>query len=196
MTKPPPGFIAVDPGLVGQTLVQAIYDRVLDRKAPNPSDPIGAALDDADQAFVAGSEARVEMRMRRAGYLARAVEVDMFEPAKQGAAWLQALVREQHAQSGDWALALAATCAQIARAEPVAKPAPDDPAAATWRVPGPGGHVRHYVARRTIEDELQGRDRPFDGDPADLKIPWVYGFFIRACEEVLPHEALGISVPD
>jgi len=75
-------------------------------------------------------------------------------------------------------------------AEPVGRPAPDDPAATTWRVPGPGGHVRHYLARRTIEDLLQGRDRPFDGDPADLKIPWVYGFLVRACEEALPADDL------
>lgn len=195
MSNPPRGLVAVDPGLVGQTIVQAIYDRVLERPAPSPSDPVGAALDDADQAFVAGSEARVEMRMRRAGYLARGVELELFEPARQPAVWLGTLIGASFEQSGDWAQALAATCAQLARAEPVAKPAPDDPAAATWRVPGPGGHVRHYVARRTIEDELQGRDRPFDGDPAALKIPWVYGFFVCACQEVLPHEALGISAP-
>ncbi len=49
--------------------------------------------------------------------------------------------------------------------------------------------MRHYVARRTIEEHLQGRDRPVDGDPADLKVPWVYGFFVRVCEELLPHHA-------
>ena len=53
---------------------------------------------------------------------------------------------------------------------------------------GPGGHVRHFVARRTIEELLQGRDTAFDGDPADLKTPWVYGYFLRACQEVLPHD--------
>ena len=88
----------------------------------------------------------------------------------------------------DWTAALTATCADLARAEPIDKPHPDDPAAATWRVPGPGGHVRHYLARRVIEEDLQAesRSRPFEGDPAELKAAWTYGFLLRACEEALP----------
>ena len=185
MTKPNEGLVAVDAGLVGQTLVEAVLARVQQLEAPDPPGPAGEALDDPDLSLLAASEGRLEMRMRRAGYLARVAEVALFEPAKQPAAWLGAAVAER---SGDAAAALARTCAELARAEPVGKPHPDDPAAATWRVPGPGGHVRHYVARRTIEDELQGRSRPFDGDPADLKIPWVYGFFVRACEEAIGHQ--------
>jgi len=188
MTKPRPGFIAVDAGLVGQTLVEAVFARVQERPPPSPPDPVGAALDDPDQEL-APFEGRLEMQLRRAGYLARVVEVELFDPAKQPATWLAALVRERVAQTGDWALALAGACTDLARAEPIDKPHPDDPAAATWRIPGPGGHVRHYLARRTIEEHLQGMDRQVGGDPADLKIPWTYGFFLRACEEVLPHDA-------
>ncbi|MGH2840118.1 MAG: hypothetical protein ACRDKY_04750 [Solirubrobacteraceae bacterium] len=186
MSKPRPGVIAVDAGLVGQTLVEAVLTRVQKCEPPSPPDPVGAALDDADQAFT--REPRVEMQLRRAGYLARVVEVELFDPAKQPATWLSALVRQRFAECNDWAAALAAACAQLARAEPVGKPSPDDPASALWRIPGPGGHVRHYVARRTIEEHLQGRDRAVDGDPAELKIPWAYGFLVRACEEVLPHD--------
>jgi hypothetical protein len=189
VTKPRPGLVAVDAGLVGQTLVDAVFTRVQERPAPKPPDPIGAALDDPDLALVSGTEGRLEMRLRRAGYLARVVEAELFEPARQPAPWLALQLRERFADAGDWATALAATCAELARAEPVAKPSPGDPAASTWRIPGPGGHVRHYLARRTIEQALQGRDRPLDGDPGDLKIAWAYGFFVRACEEVLPHEA-------
>lgn len=190
MTKPRPGLVAVDAGLVGQTLVEAVYARVQDLPPPEPAGPAGEALDDLDLAFAAADEGRLEMRMRRAGYLARVVEAELFDPAKQRATWIGALARERCAAAGDgdWAAAITATCAELARAEPVAKPHPDDPAAATWRVPGPGGHVRHYVARRTIEEQLQGRDRPLDGEPADLKIPWAYGFFVRACEEALEHD--------
>lgn len=188
MNKPPPGLVAVDAGLVGQTLVEAVHARVEQLPPPEPDGVAGEALDDLDLAFAAADEGRLEMRMRRAGYLARVVEVELFEPARQPAAWLGALARERFAASGDWAAAITATCAELARAEPVGKPHPDDPAAATWRVPGPGGHVRHYVARRTIEEQLQGRDRPLEGEPADLKIPWVYGFFVRACEEALEHD--------
>lgn len=187
MSKPRPGVIAVDAGLVGKTLVEAVFTRVQQRDAPTPPAPVGPALDDPDLALAANDEARLEMQLRRAGYLARVVEAELFEPARQPAKWLAARVQDRLGDDGDVETALTATCAELARAEPVGKPHPDDPAAATWRVPGPGGHVRHYVARRTIEELLQGRDRPLNGDPADLKIPWVYGFFVRACEEVLSH---------
>jgi hypothetical protein len=183
MSKPRPDVIAVDAGLVAKTLVEAVHARVLELAAPDPPDPVGAALDDPILSFVHASEGRVEMQMRRAGYLARVAEAEMFDPAKQPARWIAALVRERAGDDGDPVATVTATCAELARAEPVAKPHPDDPAASTWRVPGPGGHVRHFLARRTIEDLLQGRDRPFHGDPADLKIPWVYGFLLRAYEE-------------
>lgn len=189
MTNPRPGVIAVDAGLVAKTLVEAVFAKVQERPAPDPPQPVGPALDDADIALAANDEATLEMALRRGGYLARVVEAELFEPARQTADWLTPRLQKQFELTADWATAIGAACEELARAEPVAKPHPDDPAAATWRVPGPGGHVRHYVARRAIEELLQGRDRPVTGDPADLKIPWVYGFFVRACEEVLPHEA-------
>lgn len=188
MSKPRSSYIAVDAGLAGQTIVEAVFARVQELHLPDPPPDVGAALDDLDLAFVSASEGNIEMRMRRHGYLAREVELELFEPAKQSARWLQPIVEERFAQTGDWTTALVAACDELARKEPVAKPHPDDPAAATWRVPGPGGHVRHFVARRAIEEFLQGRDHPFDGDPADLKTPWIYGFFLRACQEVLPHD--------
>ncbi len=189
MTAPREGFVAVDAGLVGKTLVEAVFNRVQERPAPAPARLVDEALNDPQLSFAADDEARLEMKLRRAGYLARVVEAELFDPAKQPAGWLRPLMREHFVQTGDWTSAIAETCADLARVEPVGKPHPDDPAAATWRVPGPGGHVRHYVARRTIEEHLQGRDRPVDGDPADLKVPWCYGFFVRACEEVLPQDA-------
>ncbi|MEA2220225.1 MAG: hypothetical protein QOJ35_2851 [Solirubrobacteraceae bacterium] len=191
MSKPRPGVVAVDAGLVAKTIVEAVFTRVNERPDPAPPDPVGAALDDPILSFVHPSEGRVEMRMRRAGYLARIVEAELFDPARQHAAWLAALLRERVAGGDDWTAALTATCADLARAEPIGKPHPDDPAASTWRIPGPGGHVRHYLARRTIEHDLQseGRSRPFEGDPAELKAAWAYGFLLRACEEVLPEDA-------
>ena len=192
MTTPPEGLVAVDAGLVGQTLVEAVLARVQQLATPRATPVGGEALDDPDLTLTSPGEGRLEMALRRAGYLARAAEVELFEPARQPATWLSELLLQKHiAQDSGPVAALTAACAQLARAEPVGKPHPDDPAAATWRIPGPGGHVRHYVARRTIEDELQGRDRPVDGDPADLKIAWVYGFLIRACEEVLALEGSG-----
>ena len=189
MSKPRPGVVAVDAGLVGKTIVEAVYTRVSARPAPTPTGPIGDALEDLPLSLVSKEEGAVEMKLRRAGYLAREVEIELFDPAKEPAAWLATRLRERYAIDGDWAAAVTSLCAELARAEPVGKPHPDDPAATTWKVPGPGGHVRHYVARRSIEEHLQGRDRPFDGDPADLKIPWAYGLFVHACGEVLPEEA-------
>jgi hypothetical protein len=188
MSKPRPGVVAVDAGLVAKTLVDAVCTRVDDLPQPEPGGPIGEALEDLPLSLVSKQEGAVEMKLRRAGYLARKVEVELFDPAKKPAAWLAKRLRERHAIEGDWAAAVTSLCAELARAEPVGKPDPDDPAATTWKIPGPGGHVRHYVARRSIEEHLQGRDRPFDGDPADLKIPWAYGLFVHACEEVLPQE--------
>lgn len=185
MSKPPPGVVAVDSGLVGKTLVEAVFARVQGLPDPTPPEPIAAALDDPLLSFVHAAEGRIEMRMRRAGYLARVVEAELFDPAKRPATWLAPLLRERTAEAGT-ADAVRDVCAALASAEPVAKPHPEDPAATTWRVPGPGGHVRHYVARRTIEEFLQGRTTRFEGDPADLKTAWVYGFLVRASEEMLP----------
>lgn len=190
MSKPRPGVVAVDAGLVAKTLVDTVCNHVAERPAPGPPGAAGAALEDLELEFVSKSEGRVEMELRRAGYLTRDVEIELFDPAKQPAAWLAPRLHEQRATGGDWTSAIMSVCAELARAEPVGKPHPDDPAATTWRIPGPGGHVRHYVARRSIEEHLQGRNRPFDGDPADLKIPWTYGFLVRACEEVIPQEDL------
>jgi hypothetical protein len=187
MSNPRPGVVAVDAGLVAKTLVEAVHSRVVARPDPAPPDPAGAALDDPILSFVHASEGRTEMRMRRAGYLARVVEAELFEPARTPAPWLRSLLRARLVDGEDATAALTAICAELARAEPLTKPAPDDPAAATWRIPGPGGHVRHLLVRRTIEEQLQGeaRSRPFDGDPAELKAPWTYGFLVRACEELL-----------
>jgi hypothetical protein len=61
----------------------------------------------------------------------------------------------------------------------------------TWRIPGPGGHVRHYVALEAIE-WLAGETAVDIGDGgagAELKRCWLYGFFLRACEEIGPPSA-------
>jgi len=101
------------------------------------------------------------------------------------------MLEERFAKSADWSEAVVSVCKEIAGAEPLEKPAVDDENAWSWRVPGPGGHVRHYLARRSIGDHLQ-RDPEQGpvGDPTELKRPWVYGFFVRACEEALPPQAL------
>jgi hypothetical protein len=47
------------------------------------------------------------------------------------------------------------------------------------------------VARRAIEELLRTREEPVEGEPADLKRAWMYGFFVRTCEEALAPEVTG-----
>lgn len=186
----PAGFLAVNAGLVRQTLVEAVFGQVEKLSDEPLSDGIAAVLLAQDESFVAPDETALDLDLRRFGYLARVVEADLFEPARQPADWVPGLLAERVARTGDWAQALTEACAELARAEPIGKPSPNDEAAMTWRVPGPGGHVRHYLARRTIEEHLREREAPVPGDPAELKRPWLYGFFVRTCEEALPDEAV------
>ncbi|HWC27269.1 MAG TPA: hypothetical protein VG474_11850, partial [Solirubrobacteraceae bacterium] len=143
----------------------------------------------ADQALVGDNDPALDRALRVCGYLARLVEVELFEPARHTADWVPDRIRDHYARARDLQEALAALCGELAIAEPIDRPSPEDPAAMTWQVPGPGGHVRHYVARRAIEEVLRGREEPIEGDPADLKRPWIYGFLVRTCEEALPDES-------
>ncbi|MGI8631875.1 MAG: hypothetical protein ACR2NA_04920, partial [Solirubrobacterales bacterium] len=152
-----------------------------------PPEPVAAVLA-AEDLRVTGGHPRIEADLRHAGYLARVVEVELFEPARQPAEWIAPMLTERFASTASWDEAVTATCAQLARAEPLGKPSPDDEAAMSWRVPGPGGHVRHFLARRTIEDYLRDAEGPVE-DPAGLKRSWLYGFYVRACEEALPKGA-------
>ena len=189
MPEARPGLLAVDTGLVLQTLVERVVDRVEARRDEDPPEAIAAVLEAMDPELAGGEDPSLIAGLRHAGYLCRVVEVEFFEPADNTADWIPGTLRERFARTTSWPEAVAGTCSDLARFEPLGKPSPDDEAAKSWRVPGPGGHVRHYVARRTIEEQLRGRESPTVGDPADLKRPWLYGFFVRACEEALPPEA-------
>jgi hypothetical protein len=178
------GYLPVNTKLVLDTLVARIFGIVEGRRVDGPPEPIAAVLAATDMR-VAASHPQIEADLRHAGYLARVVEVELFEPARQPAEWIAEMLTERFAATASWDEAVAATCEQLARAEPVGKPSPEDEAAVSWRIPGPGGHVRHYLARHTIEDYLRDAEGPVD-DPAELKRPWLYGFLVRACEEVLP----------
>ncbi len=179
------GFVPVDTGLVLQTLVERMLGLVEGRRDEGPPEPvIGAVLAAADLRL-AGSYPQLDPDLRHAGYLARVVEAELFEPARRSADWIPQMLTDCFASTASWDQAVAALCAELARSEPLGKPSPDDQVAMSWRVPGPGGHVRHYLARRTIEEYLSGAMAPVE-DPAELKRPWLYGFFVRACEEALP----------
>ncbi len=189
MADEPPGLVAVDTGLILQTLVERVVDRVEARREEGPPEVTAAVLEAMDPQLAGGEDPELVAGLRHAGYLCRVVELEFFEPANVPAEWAPGMLRERFARTTSWPDAVAGTCSDLARSEPLGKPKPDDEAAMTWRVPGPGGHVRHFVARRTIEEHLLGREVPTVGEPAELKRPWLYGFFVRTCEEALPPEA-------
>ena len=186
------GFVPVNTGLVLQTLVERIFGIVEGRREDGPPEPVAAVLKAGDMRL-AVDHPWIEAGLRHAGYLAREVEVELFEPARQPADWLEGMLTEQYLSTGSWDEAVAAVCTQLASSEPLGKPDPDDEAAMSWRVPGPGGHVRHFLARRTIEDYLRDAGTKVVEDPAELKRPWLYGFYVRACEEALPE---GVALGD
>ncbi|HEV3376582.1 MAG TPA: hypothetical protein VG126_04820, partial [Thermoleophilaceae bacterium] len=105
---------------------------------------------------------------------ARVVEAELFEPARSPAPGLADTLGERLAAGAERQAAVEAVARELAAQEPLERPDPSDAGAVTWRVPGPGGHVRHYVARRLIGP----------GDPG-LKRDFVYGFVVRCCEEAL-----------
>ena len=104
------------------------------------------------------------------GYQARALELERFAPAREPMPWLTEMLATREPE---------ALCAQLAGDEPLDRPDPGQ--APSWRVPGPGGHVRHYVAVRAAR-----AFRLADGGDVDdlaLKRAWMRGFFRHCCEE-------------
>ncbi len=185
----------VKTNVILDTLVERVHDLVEERLLTEPPDEILPVLDSREQLVVATKYPAVDRGLRRAGYFTRVIEAEIFEPAQSVADWIPELLEERFSKTSDWSDAIVSVCTEIAKVEPLDKPDVDDEHAWSWRVPGPGGHVRHFLARRSIGSHLQ-RDPeqgPVD-DPAELKRPWIYGFFVRACEEALPAEAL--SVPE
>lgn len=96
----------------------------------------------------------------RHGYHARVAETELFAAARTSAPGLAARLQRSTA---------AELAAELAAAEPDERPDPGAEGAFSWEVPGPGGHVRHYLAVAS-------------GD----KRAWLAGFYVRCCEELLP----------
>lgn len=138
----PGNLISVRSDVAATLLIDGLFEEAQNRL----SDPAPDWLDGADVP-----------RAARLGYLARIIEVERFAPAGLPATWLAVLLDASGVEE---------VCAQLAQEEPLEKPAPAD-GAPSWRVPGPGGHVRHFLAVRA-------------GD----KRSWMLGFFARCCEEV------------
>jgi hypothetical protein len=163
---PRPGLISVRTELVVETLVGSIAEAVASRMDEPLAAPVEAALRSAGD-----ERAR---RLARSGYLARAVELERFEPARAPLLWLAARLQEALGDGAEWSAAAAGVAGALAREEPEGRPDPQDERAASWRVPGPGGHVRHYLALRAAGGEA----------PSD-KRAWLTGFLVHCCAEAV-----------
>ena len=164
-----PGLISVRTQVVLDTLVGSLAEAVTARLAQ----PLDAAVEEALQATGA------DRGLARRGYLARAVEVERFERAREPIPWLADRVARERAGGAPWSTVSAVLAVSLAAAEPPERPDPDDPGAVSWRVPGPGGHVRHYLAARAAFEEGRRAD-------ADAKRSWLTGFLVHCIGEAAP----------
>ena len=184
----------VHPDVVKEVLVDRILAQALAREPAIPTPPVRRALvSELDLPACDGGP--VDLRLRGIGYLARGIEAEMFDPARQPLPGLGELLRERIASGDDWPSAAIAISCRFARTEPLPKPKPGDDHAVSWKVPGPGGHVRHYVVAAAIAEVLrEGAGGPEHVLPSgiteagELKRSWTYGFIVRCCEEALPPE--------
>jgi hypothetical protein len=165
--------MAVQTELVREFLVSRIHEGVIERHRKALPPAVEEALARVDRVRLprgARPDPPVAAALARAGYLTRVLEVEMFEPAREAF--------DLRAAGVEASGACDELSAQLAASEPAERPSPSDPAATTWRIPGPGGHVRHYVALEAIA--ALGPHGPVSHS---AKRWWLYGFFLRCCEE-------------
>lgn len=166
-----PGLISVRTQVVLDTLVASMTEAAAERADEPLSPPVDAAL----------AHARGDPRLIRMGYLGRALEVERFERARHPMPWLAEEFRRRRADGSSWALAAAALAGQLAKDEPAGRPRPDDEAAVSWKVPGPGGHVRYYLALRAAGDGAASI-------PDAATRSWLVGFLVHCIGEAVPPE--------
>ena len=127
---------------------------------------------------------RLARSLARAGYAAREAELEMFERAREGAGWLGEEISKREGDGEDADEARREICVGLAISEPSERPSPES-GVASWRLPGPGGHVRHLVAVAAADQLLSGSGEPPVGltRRRDVKRCWLYGLLMRAAEE-------------
>jgi hypothetical protein len=176
--------------VIKEILVDKILGGALERYPGELPGAVEVALE-ADLDLPVCDGGALDLRMRRIGYLTRIVEAEMFDPAREPMEGLAEKLSQRLTQT-EWSTAASALSLKLARQEPLPKPAPTDENATSWNVPGPGGHVRHFVVAAAIADclsgDMNGDARLADGveDAGELKRAWMYGFLVRCCEEALP----------
>lgn len=198
-------LMSVKADLVREHLVGQVYAEVMERYPGEIPEPLAVEMRRAlervggpEQGVTAPPETiEIAGDLARIGYLSRVAEAEMFEPAREAPSWLADMLRERRSDEGaSWQEAAVAVSRELALAEPDERPDPggEHP---SWRVAGPGGHVRHYVA---LEAAAERCPKDAEANPrlperiykaGDLKRCWMFGFFLRCCEEALPPNASG-----
>jgi hypothetical protein len=167
-----PGVMRVRTELVLEQLVSRVLSRALELRA-------AGLPPEGDEVLGEGPEPKELVRL---GYASRIAEIEMFEPARRPMPWLQEMLDQQTGSGTD---AITGVCRELAAEEPDEKP---DPGLGSWRIPGPGGHVRHYLALSAVDELRQARG---NGKPTitrefsvgEAKRCFLYGFYARCCEE-------------
>jgi hypothetical protein len=173
-------LISVKTELVHEFVIGRILDEIKQRQRL----PLSTITESALQRGPLGGD--LAAAVARAGYLARVIESELFVPARTPSPHLEEKLRDAGIDPAEAEGVLSAVALELAQDEPEERPDPDDPRAVSWQIPGPGGHVRHYVALGTAEwlSEAPEHPGPARSRPEVLKPCWMYGFFLRCCEEV------------
>ena len=172
-------LISVQTELVHEFVIGRILDEVKQRQ----HQPLPPITETALQRGPPGGD--LAAAVARAGYLARVIESELFVPARTPSRYVEEKLRNAAIDPARSEGAAGAVALELAQHEPEERPDPDDQRAASWQIPGPGGHVRHYVALQTAEWLSNPPERPAPAglSPEVLKPCWMYGFFLRCCEE-------------
>lgn len=181
--------MSVSSDLVREHLVMAIHRAVHARLAEGVDADTEATIASISKRLLSDGAGRsaVELAggLAKMGYLTRIVEREMFEPARQPIDWLAEALRERLVAAPQMSTnGAAALAVELVESEPQSRPDPTS-GAPSWKVPGPGGHVRHYVAEAAIAERLAvAATLPeSESDSTMLKRCWLLGFFFRCCEE-------------
>lgn len=194
--KDPAKVMTVRADLVREHLVAQLHEQAAQAYPGEIAGPVAAELDrpleliegHARASALPPATLALATELARLGYLGRIAEIEFFPQAAAPIDWLAGRL-----EGLPWP-EIAALCGDVAREEPEDRPDPGEGAPPSWRIPGPGGHVRHYLAVGAAA-ERGPKDR--DGNPrlpegiyeiGELKRCWMYGFLVRCCEESASHD--------
>src|SRR5262245_58048993 len=161
-------------GGVMRVRTELVLDQLVSRLLGQAIELSSGEFDGAAESVLA--EAPEPRRLARLGFASRMAETEMFDAARRPMPWLSELCDSSHPAS---------ISRDLAAEEPDGKP---DPGEGSWRVPGPGGHVRHFLALAAADEVVHGDS---NGKPraahelsaGEAKRIFLYGFYARCCEE-------------